>query len=120
MAPRTLVLVDDQPEFLELARARLSRDPALRVVAEATSGQAALDLLPSLENPPAAILLDVEMPGLDGFETAKRLKALAPAIRIILTSASESRGYSAAAVGLGASFLSKRDLSVEAVLRMLD
>jgi two-component system response regulator AlgR len=120
MAARTLVLVDDQPEFLELARSRLSRNPGLQVVAEATSGQAALELLPSLETQPAAILLDVEMPGLDGFETAKRVKALAPAIRIILTSASESRGYSAAAVGLGASFLPKRDLSVDAILRLLD
>jgi DNA-binding NarL/FixJ family response regulator len=118
--PRTLVLVDDQPEFLQLARTRLTRGDSLQVVAEASSGQAVLDLYPSLDPPPEAILLDVEMPGLDGFETARRLRSVAPHARIILTSASESRGYQAAALGLGASFLPKRDLSVDAILRLID
>ena len=46
--------------------------------------------------------------------------ALVPGVRIILTSASESRGYSAAAHNLGAAFVSKRDLSIDAVLRLLE
>lgn len=115
---RTLLLVDDQPEFLQIARQRLTREPGLQVIGEATSGEDALQLLPTLQ--PEAVLMDVEMPGLDGFETARRLKTVAPGVRIILTSASNDRGYSAAAVGLGVAFLSKRNLSVEAVLRLID
>lgn len=117
---RTLVLVDDQPEFLRLARDLLARPAGLRVVGEASSGEEALRLMPRLESVPEAVLLDVEMPGLDGFETARRLRAVAPGIRIILTSASDIRGYATAALGLGAAFLSKRNLSVEAILRLMD
>jgi DNA-binding NarL/FixJ family response regulator len=122
-APRkrpTIVLVDDQAEFLELARGRLTRTALLEVVGEATSGEAALSLVPRLLPEPDVVLLDVEMPGLDGFETARRLRTLAPEVRIILTSASESAGYGQAAVALGAAFLPKRRLSAEAILHLLD
>jgi len=119
-APRTLVLVDDQPEFLAIARGRLTRDATLAVVGEATSGEAALTLVLGLKPGPEAVLLDVEMPGLDGFETARRLRALAPGVRIILISASNDSRYCAAANGIGATFLAKRHLTADAVLRLLD
>lgn len=117
---RRLVLVDDQPEFLRLARSRLAQPPGLQVIGEATSGEAALELMPRLEPGPEAVLLDVEMPGLDGFETARRLRSVAPGVRIILTSASDSRAYSRAADQLGVAFLAKRSLSVESILRLID
>jgi DNA-binding NarL/FixJ family response regulator len=118
--PRTLVLVDDQQEFLDIARARLTRGHELEVVGEATSGQAALDLLTQLSPAPEAVLLDVDMPGLDGFETARRLHSLMPALRIILTSASDRNRYFVFAVAIGAVFLAKRNLTPEAILRLLD
>jgi DNA-binding NarL/FixJ family response regulator len=113
----TLLLVDDQPHFLRLARARLTREPGLRVVGEATSGEEAIRLVPPLN--PEAVLLDVEMPGMDGFEAARRLRALAPALRIILTSGSDDPRYGTVASRLGAVFLPKKSLSIEAVLRLL-
>src|SRR5438046_10467441 len=112
---RTLVLVDDQPEFLRLARDLLARPTGLRVVGEASSGEEALRLMPRLESVPEAILLDVEMPGLDGFETARRLRAVAPGIRIILTSASDSRGYATAALAVDAACRRRRNLSDDAI-----
>jgi two-component system nitrate/nitrite response regulator NarL len=118
--PRRLVLVDDQPEFLELTRARLTQGAAFEVIGEATSGDAALTLILELEPGPDAVLLDIEMPGLDGFETARRMRALAPNLRIILISASDNSRYRAAAIGIGAAFLAKRSLNAEAILRLLD
>jgi DNA-binding NarL/FixJ family response regulator len=118
--PRTLVLVDDQQEFLDIARTRLTRGRELEIVGEATSGQAALDLLAQLTPAPEAVLLDVDMPGLDGFETARRLHTMLPALRIILTSASDRNRYGVFAVAIGAVFLAKRNLSAEAILRLLD
>jgi DNA-binding NarL/FixJ family response regulator len=117
--PRTIVVVDDQPEFLHIARRRLSRDTLLEVVGEVTSGEAALDLVPRLVPEPDGVVLDVEMPGLDGFETARRLQALAPEVRIILTSASMAAGYSAVATRIGVAFLPKHRLSAEAILDLL-
>ena len=113
----TVVLVDDQVEFLLLARGLLGRGAALEIVGHATSGEAALELIGQLTPHPDIALIDVEMPGLDGFETARRLRVLAPTVRIILSSASNSARYAAAAVGVGAVFLPKRSLSARAVLR---
>lgn len=118
-ATHRLVLVDDQQEFLDIARRRLARQPGLTVIAEATSGQALLELVQRLEPPPEAVLLDVEMPELDGFETARRLRTLAPDVRVILISAFEERRYAALALELGASYLPKRQLTTEAVLQQL-
>jgi CheY-like chemotaxis protein len=115
----SMVLVDDQSEFLEIARTRLTRGAELEVVAQATSGQAALELIEQLSPSPDLVLVDVEMPGLDGFETARRLRTLAPGVRVILTSASNSAQYGAAAVGVGAVFLPKRNLSTQAILDLL-
>lgn len=117
---RTVVLVDDQSEFLSLMRGRLSRSAALDVVGEATSGEAALALLPALNQVPDVVLVDVEMPGLDGFETVRRMRSLVPAARLILTSASDNSHYSRAADSVGAAFVPKRSLSAEAILQLLD
>jgi DNA-binding NarL/FixJ family response regulator len=117
---RTIVVVDDQVEFLQFARGRLTTGAELEIIGEATSGPAALDLVARLSPTPDGVLLDVEMPGLDGLEVARRLRAVAPGVRVILTSASDGPGYSAVASKLGAAFLPKRNLSAEAVLHLLD
>jgi DNA-binding NarL/FixJ family response regulator len=115
-----VLLVDDQVEFLDLLRSRLSRSPGLAIVGEATSGEQALELLAALDPTPHAALVDVEMPGMDGFQTAQRLREQAPALRVVLISASNDRRYGALAASVGAVFLAKRDLTTEAVLRLLD
>jgi DNA-binding NarL/FixJ family response regulator len=118
--PVRLVVVDDQADVLGLMRDRLVRENTIEVLGEASSGEAALELISTLSPSPDAILVDVEMPGIDGFETARRLRALAPSLRIILISASDSPRYCAAAERIGAQFLAKRHLSANAVLQLLD
>jgi signal transduction histidine kinase len=65
-APATILLVDDQPGRLLTYRAIL--EPLGERLVEASSGEQALKLL--MEDEYAVILLDVNMPGMDGFETA--------------------------------------------------
>jgi DNA-binding NarL/FixJ family response regulator len=116
----TVLLVDDQVEFLDLLRNRLGRSPSMAIVGEATSGEQALELLAALHPTPDAALVDIEMPGMDGFLTAQRLREQAPALRVVLISASTDRRYGPLAASVGAVFLAKRDLTPEAVLRLLD
>ncbi len=66
-----VLLVDDQLFFLDLARDLLI--PGGFEVYTASSGAEALEVAQARR--PHAILLDVEMPGMDGFETCRRLKA---------------------------------------------
>ena len=73
MAPRILA-VDDQPENLELLAAILSDEGF--DVGFASDGLAALEAVAA--HPPQAILLDIMMPRLDGFEVCRRIKAARP------------------------------------------
>ena len=66
-----LLLVDDEPTNLQVLRQVLQQEYRLQF---ATDGQRALEL--AREYTPDLILLDVMMPGMDGFEVARRLKAL--------------------------------------------
>lgn len=77
-APRPRILaIDDTPVNLLTLGTALSADFELRI---ATSGTEGLEL--AIASPPDLILLDVMMPGMDGFETCRRLKAN-PALRDI-------------------------------------
>lgn len=72
LTPRDIVLVvDDSPETLGMLTDALEQSGATVLVA--TDGEAALDLTQRIT--PDVILLDAVMPGLDGFETCRRLKA---------------------------------------------
>ncbi|WP_172331027.1 response regulator [Mangrovicoccus sp. HB161399] len=68
----TVLIVDDQPETLELLTDTLEREGMTALVA--IRGQAALDLLAKVE--PHVILMDAQMPGLDGFETTRAIKQM--------------------------------------------
>jgi phosphoserine phosphatase RsbU/P len=98
----TILIVDDLPENL-VALESLLDDPELEIVS-ARSGNEALQRM--LEINPALVLLDVQMPGMDGYETAELMR-LNPRTRgtpIIFVTANSSeqrhvfRGYEAGAV----------------------
>ncbi len=78
-----LLLVDDAPEILDVLRQILGAEFRLKV---ATGGERALKIAQSAE-PPDLIVLDVNMPGLDGFSLCRRLRESGnPVPIVILTS----------------------------------
>ncbi len=79
------VLVVDDSAFMRAALSRMiALDPDLRVVGTAASGAEAMQVIPHLD--PDVITLDVEMPGLDGMETLRRIMALFPRPVIMVSS----------------------------------
>jgi two-component system chemotaxis response regulator CheB len=81
------VLIVDDSAFMRTALSRMiSSDPALLVVGTAANGIEALERIPALN--PDVVTLDVQMPGLDGAQTLKRIMAECPRPVIVVSSLS--------------------------------
>jgi DNA-binding NarL/FixJ family response regulator len=114
---RRILIVDDHPSFRASARMLLEAE-GYEVVGEAEDGQSALRAVRELR--PDVVLLDIQLPDLDGFEVADRLRANGTAPAIVLVS-SRDREEVAACVGpCGArGFISKSDLTGPALEALL-
>ncbi len=81
----TIMVVEDAPEFQELVVLTLTLEPHLKVGFIASSGEEALDALDRVA--PDLVLLDFRLPGIDGLETARRMKKQRPDVKIALVTA---------------------------------
>lgn len=82
------------------------------VVGEAENGEQALEMASELR--PDLVLMDVQMPGIDGFETTRRIRGLADPPHVLIMSTHESAGFDAPALAAGAfAFLAKSAFSMD-------
>jgi DNA-binding NarL/FixJ family response regulator len=88
--PSTVLVVDDHPSFRATARALLEAE-GFSVVGEAADGTEALAKTAELH--PDLVLLDIQLPDLDGFEVARRLKANGASPAIVLVSSRDAADY---------------------------
>ena len=110
------LIVDDNPGFRESARLLL--EPEGYDVAEAETGNRAVEAAGELR--PDLVLLDVQLPDLDGFEVAERIARLDPPPDVILTSTRDRADYGSlvsACPALG--FIAKHELSAAAIRALL-
>jgi DNA-binding NarL/FixJ family response regulator len=80
-----VLIVDDQESFRRAAQAIVSATDGFEAVAESASAEEALEAAVQLR--PELALVDVRMPGLDGFETSRRIRAVLPETVVVLVSA---------------------------------
>ncbi len=79
-----VLLVDDVPQVRQDLRTALMLTGEVDIVGEAEDGRRAIDLEQALT--PDVVLMDLEMPGMDGFEAARTIKAQRPSCRIVALS----------------------------------
>jgi two-component system invasion response regulator UvrY len=94
-----IVLVDDSPRFLRLLERALAAEPRLRVVGRARSGAEALAQVARLQ--PDLVLMDLALPGMNGIEATRRLKAQGGAPQVILVTLYDTPQHRAAAEAAG-------------------
>jgi two-component system, chemotaxis family, protein-glutamate methylesterase/glutaminase len=88
--PARVLIVDDSAVTRSLLRSVISSDRRLEVAGTASDGASALHAIVS--HRPDLILLDVDMPGMDGLRTLKQMKAMGSKIPVIMCSALTQRG----------------------------
>ena len=96
----SVVTVDDQAVFRATAREVIEATPGFQAVGEAASCDEALALIE--EAKPRLVLVDVRMPGVDGIETAKRIRSSHPEAVVVLISIDESSQLPSSASDSGA------------------
>lgn len=115
---RTVLIVDDHPGFRGWARAVLQAE-GFGVVGEAADGAAAIEAVRALR--PDVVLLDVQLPDMNGFEVAQRLRGDGADKTVVLISSRDAADYgSRIAASPAVGFLAKADLSGAALAALLD
>lgn len=82
--PYKIMIVDDSATIRTFLSKILFEDPEIRLIAQAGNGQIAVDLAPVLQ--PDVILLDIEMPVLDGMAALPKILAACPYVKVIMVS----------------------------------
>jgi DNA-binding NarL/FixJ family response regulator len=81
---KQIIITDDHPLLIEGLSAVINEDKALNVCATASTGKQLLQIIPLQK--PDLIMLDINLPGMDGIETAKVIKAKHPDIDVLCIS----------------------------------
>lgn len=107
-----LVLIDDYPRALMVA-SQIMKDE-FEIVAAVGDGEEGLDAVSMLK--PDIVIMDIGMPGKDGFETARRMKEYLSTTRIVFLTVTEDVEYACAARDMGGSYVVKRRMHTDLMI----
>jgi two-component system, NarL family, response regulator DegU len=108
-----LMIVDDHPLFRQGVRAALSVHDDITVVAEASSGEEALQWITTAapNQEPNAVLVDLNLPGMSGLEVTRQLRHAYPSVGVVMLSIYESDDQAFNALRAGAAAYRSKDVN---------
>jgi len=104
-----VMIVDDHPVFRQGLRNILAMHEDLHIVGEAADGREAIKLAQRLQ--PDVVMMDINLPTLNGLQAARELKGLCPEINIIMLTAYDDKEQIYHAIRAGASAYHAKDVS---------
>ncbi|ERK08251.1 Nitrate/nitrite response regulator protein [Serratia fonticola AU-P3(3)] len=113
----TILLIDDHPMLRNGVKQLISMDPRLQVIAEASNGEQGVELAEMHD--PDLLLLDLNMPGLNGLATLDRLRQTALSGRVVVFSVSNHEDDVVSALKRGADGYLLKDMEPEELLKAL-
>jgi two-component system nitrate/nitrite response regulator NarL len=109
-----VLLADDHTLIRRILREMLERVEDMEVVAEAGNGEEAIALASQLH--PDVVLMDLDMPGCDGFEATARVLTCSPESRVLILTASQEEHLALLAIQRGAIGYLTKDIEPEALV----
>lgn len=107
MGPVRILIVDDSEIWRRSVHLLLTEDDNLEVVSEASDGLEAVQKCKQLQ--PDLVLLDIDLPTMNGFEVARRLSELSPSTKILFLSSYQSPDIMNEALKIGSGYVVKVD-----------
>jgi len=113
-----IVIVDDHPIFRHGLTSAIEKHTGMKVIGEAGDGRAALDMI--AETRPDIVILDIDMPVMDGVETARRLMERGDPAKIIFLTMHKERSILRSLRSLGAGGYVLKDSAINEMVRCIE
>ena len=112
-----LLIVDDHPVFRQGLRDVLETDPRMKVVGEAADGEVAIEM--AYEIKPEVILMDINLPTINGLQVTRKIKAQLPDVKVIMITGYDDAEQVFHAIRAGASAYCPKDITPEALINII-
>jgi DNA-binding NarL/FixJ family response regulator len=107
--PVQVAIIDDHPFFRQGVRDVLNAEPNIEVIAESDDGLEALKMLEEIK--PQVVLMDVNLPSLNGMQVTRRLKSRCPDVHVVILTAYDDEEQIYRAIRIGASAYFAKDVA---------
>lgn len=117
MSEINVMIVDDHPMFRQGLRDLVETDPNLQIVGEAADGESALEMAGRLQ--PDVVLMDINLPTLNGLQVTRQLKEHLPEINVVMITGYDDAEQVFHAFRAGASAYCAKDISPEELIKII-